>query len=337
MGRTPCVSKNICPNKKGVLLAEYAGRYHAVHEDVPHLPIGQSRESQSLGTLGTSTCANKTLESVSLDFITHLPKVREYDAILVIVDRFSKYATFVPTPKLCSAELTAQLFFKHVVKLWGILSSIISDRDGRFIGTFWTELFAFLGTTLNISSSYHPQTNGQTERFNCLLEEYLCHFVDARQKNWIQLLDVSQFCFNCQTSSSTGKSSVEIVSGRQSALPHIIDHPYAGKNPQAQSFTREWKQTTDIAQAYLVKASKHMKKWADKKRRPLQFRAGDQVLIKLRPEQIRFRNRKDQQLVRKYEGPVEVLKKIGATFYRVALPTWMKIHPVTETLIQERQ
>ena len=93
-------------------------------------------------------------ESVSLDFITHLPKVGEYDAILVIVDRFSKYATFVPTPKLCSAELTAQLFFKHVVKLWGILSSIISDRDGRFIGTFWTELFVFLGTTLNISSSY---------------------------------------------------------------------------------------------------------------------------------------------------------------------------------------
>ena len=159
-------------------------------------------------------------------------------------------------------------------------------------------------------------------------KEYLRHFVDARQKNWIQLLDVVQFCFNCQTSSSTGKSPFEIVSGRQLALPHIIDHPYVVKNPQAQNFTREWKQTTDIAQAYLEKASKHMKKWADKKCWPLQFRAGDQVLIKLRPEQIRFRNRKDQKLVRKYEGPVEVLKKIRATSYRVALPTWMKIHPV---------
>jgi len=71
-----------------------------------------------------------------------------------------------------------------------------------------------------------------------------------------------------------------------------------------------------------------MKKWADKKRRPLEFRAGDQVLIKLRPEQIRFRSRKDQRLVRKYEGPVEVLKKIGATSYRVALPAWIQIHPV---------
>ena len=71
-----------------------------------------------------------------------------------------------------------------------------------------------------------------------------------------------------------------------------------------------------------------MKKWADKKRRPLQFWAGDQVLIKLRPEHIRFRSRKDQRLVRKYEGPVEVLQKIGATSYIVALPTWMKIHPI---------
>ncbi|KAA0067362.1 reverse transcriptase [Cucumis melo var. makuwa] len=71
-----------------------------------------------------------------------------------------------------------------------------------------------------------------------------------------------------------------------------------------------------------------MKKWADKKRRPLEFRAGDQVLIKLRPEQVRLRGRKDQRLVRKYEGPVEVLKKVGNTSYRVALPTWMKIYPV---------
>ena len=263
-----------------------------------------------------------------MDFITHLPKVGDYETILVIIDRFSKYATFVPTTKQCSAELTAQLFFKHIVKLWGVPTSIVSDRDGRFIGTFWTELFTFLGTSLNVSSSYHPQTDGQTERFNCMLEEYLRHFVTARQRNWSQLLDVAQFCFNAHTSSSTGKSPFEIVCGRQPVLPHLVDHPYAGKNPQAHNFTREWKQTTDIARASLEKASKRMKKWADKKRRPLELRVGDQVLIKLRPGQIRFRGRKDQRLVRKYEGPVEVLKKVGNTSYKVALPTWMKIHPV---------
>ncbi|TYK28654.1 reverse transcriptase [Cucumis melo var. makuwa] len=280
------------------------------------------------GLLDPLPVPTRPWESVSMDFITHLPKVGDFEAILVIIDRFSKYATFIPTTKHCSAEMTAQLFFKHVVKLWGVPISIVSDRDGRFIGSFWTELFSFLGTSLNISSSYHPQTDGQTERFNCMLEEYLRHFVNARQKNWVQLLDVAQFYFNAQTSSSTGRSPFEIVSGRQPVLPHLVDHPFAGKNPQALNFTKEWKQTNDIARAYLEKASKRMKKWANKKRRPLEFRAGDQVLIKLRPEQVRFRGRKDQRLVRKYEGPVQVLKKVGNTSYRVVLPTWMKIYPV---------
>ncbi|TYK31116.1 reverse transcriptase [Cucumis melo var. makuwa] len=224
-------------------------------------------EVKVAGLLDPLLVPTRPWESVSMDFITHLPKVGDFEAILVIIDCFSKYATFIPTTKQCSAEMTAQLFFKYVVKLWGVPTSIVSDRD-------------------------------------------------------------AQFCFNAQTSSSTGRSPFEIVSGRQPVLPHLVDHPYVGKNPQALNFTKEWKQTNDIARAYLEKASKRMKKWADKKRRPLEFRAGDQVIIKLRPEQVRFRGRKDQRLVRKYEGPVEVLKKVGNTSYRVALLTWMKIYPV---------
>ncbi|KAA0060093.1 uncharacterized protein E6C27_scaffold39G00090 [Cucumis melo var. makuwa] len=210
------------------------------------------------GLLDPLPVPTRSWESVSMDFITHLPKVGDFEAILVIIDRFSKYATFIPTTKQCSAEMTAQLFFKHVVKLWGVPTSI-SEHILKL----------------------PPQTDGHTERFNCMLEEYLRHFVNARQKNWVQLLDIAQFCFNAQTSSSTGRSLFEIVSGRQPVLPHLVDHPFAGKNPQALNFTKEWKQTNDIARAYLEKASKRMKKWADKKRRPLEFRAGDQVLIKL--------------------------------------------------------
>ncbi|KAL0549524.1 hypothetical protein IC582_014009 [Cucumis melo] len=195
------------------------------------------------GLLDPLPVPTRPWESVSMDLITHLPKVGDFEAILVIIDRFSKYTTFILTTKQCSVEMTAELFFKHVVKLWGVPTSIVSDRDGRFIGSFWTELFSFLGTSLNISSSYDPQTDGQTERFNCMLEEYLRHFVNARQKNWVQLLDVAQFCFNAQTSSSTGRSPFEIVSGRQPVLPHLVDHPFAGKNPQTLNFTKEWKQT----------------------------------------------------------------------------------------------
>ncbi|TYK11030.1 reverse transcriptase [Cucumis melo var. makuwa] len=191
-----------------------------------------------------------------MDFITHLPKVCDFEAILVIIDRFSNYATFIPTTKQCSAEMTAQLFFKHVVKLWGVPTSILPPPDGR------------------------PDRAIQLHARGIL----------------------APFC-KCKAKE-------------------------LGKNPQALNFTKEWKHTNDIARAYLEKASKQMEKWADKKRRPLEFREGDQVLIKLRPKQIRFRGRKDQRLIRKYEGLVELLKKVGNTSYRVTLPTWMKIYPV---------
>lgn len=128
-----------------------------------------------------------------MDFITHVSKVGDFETILVIIYRFLKYATFNFTTKLCSIELMIWLFFRHVIKLWGVPTRIVSDKDGRFIGTFWIKLFTLLETSLNISLSYHPQTDGQTERFNCSLKEYLCHFVDARQISWVQLLDVPYY------------------------------------------------------------------------------------------------------------------------------------------------
>ncbi|KAH6782195.1 hypothetical protein C2S51_007488 [Perilla frutescens var. frutescens] len=91
-----------------------------------------------------------------MDFITDLPKVGDLDAIMMVVDKFSKYAAFVPAPKTITAEETAQLFFKHIIKFWGLPRDIISDRDSCFTGNFWTKLFRLLGSKLNMSSSFHP-------------------------------------------------------------------------------------------------------------------------------------------------------------------------------------
>ena len=129
------------------------------------------------------------------------PQVGEMESILVIIDR-----------------------------LWGILTSIISNHDPRFTGTFWTELFKLLGVKPKRLFKLSPHTNGQAERFNSMLEEFLRHFIDARQKNWVQMLDVAQFSFNCQQSSSTGKTPLEIVCGRLPLMPHVIDHSYAGRS-----------------------------------------------------------------------------------------------------------
>ena len=102
-------------------------------------------------------------------------------SILVVVDRFSKYATFIAAPLDCSAEEAARVMIKDVVKYWEVPHNIISDRDAQFLGRFWTELFKLLGSKLYFSTSLHPQTDGQTERINSLLEQYLRHYVSANQ------------------------------------------------------------------------------------------------------------------------------------------------------------
>ena len=280
------------------------------------------------GLLEPLPVPSRPWESVSMDFISSLPKVGEHSSVFVVVDRFSKYATFIPTTKSSNATETAQLFFKHVVKFWGVPQNIVSDRDARFTGKFWTELFNILGSELNMSSSYHPQSDGQTERFNGMLEEYLRHFVSANQKNWVDLLDIAQFCFNIHQSSSSNKSPMEIIMGQQPLLPHTVATPYTGRCPKAYQFAKDWKQNSEVAKAFLEKASKRMKKWADEKRRPREFNVGDQVLIKLLPEQVRSLRNKDKRLIQKYMGPVPIIARIGKVAYKVELPPGVKIHPV---------
>ena len=125
------------------------------------------------------TVAERPWESVTMDFITCLPKSDGYGTIMVVVDMFLKYATFMLATAGCTTKEAAKLFFKHVVKNWGLPRHIISDRDPRFSGNFWRDLFEILGTELHFSTSFHPQTDGKTERVNALLECYLRHFISS--------------------------------------------------------------------------------------------------------------------------------------------------------------
>ena len=120
--------------------------------------------------------------SVSMEFITQLPQVQAYNGIMVVVDHFSKYVVFVPTKILCGGEQTAELFFKNIVKYWGMPLSIVSDRDPCFTDRFWTTLFKLVRTELLMSSSYQTQKDGQTERINVLLEDYLRNTISPTLK-----------------------------------------------------------------------------------------------------------------------------------------------------------
>ena len=141
--------------------------------------VDKTERKKEAGLLQTLPSPESPWLSVSMDFISGFPKVDGKASIMVIVDRFSKYSVFIAAPELCSSEVAAGMFYKNVVKYFGVPTDIVSDRDTRFTGRFWTTLFIMMGTELKFSTANHPQTDGQTERINHLLEEYLRHYVIA--------------------------------------------------------------------------------------------------------------------------------------------------------------
>jgi hypothetical protein len=127
-------------------------------------------------------------ESISMDFITGLPLVQGKDCIYVVVDRLTKFAHFFAISSKYSTTQVAKLFFREVFRLHGLPKTIVSDRDNRLMEGFWQELFRLVGTELTPSTSYHPQTDGQTKIVNKWLEGYLRNYVSGQQKAWIKWL-----------------------------------------------------------------------------------------------------------------------------------------------------
>ncbi|KAE8716635.1 Protein NRT1/ PTR FAMILY 3.1 [Hibiscus syriacus] len=254
-----------------------------------------------VGLLQPLPIPERPWESISMDFIIGLPKTDGLSSIMVVVDRFSKYVTFIPESKVCPAVEAARLFLKHVVKYWGMPKTIISDRDTRFTGRFWTELFKLMGSSLNFSTAIHPQTDGQTERVNALLEIYLRHY-------------------------ATNQSPFEIVTGQQPLTPNTIVTKYEGPNPSAHNVAKEWHEQHDLARACLHKAGKRTKKWADRKRRDVNFEFGDLVLAKL--ANILLHADVHKGLVRRYEGPFQIVKRVGTMAYKLELPPTIRAYPV---------
>ena len=131
-----------------------------------------------------------------MDFIVDLPAFEGHDSVLVVVDRFSKMAHFLPCSKDIDAAGTAKLFLDQVFKLHGFPETIISDRGSVFTSKFWSRLLELCGVKRKLSTSYHPQIDGQTERINQILEQYLRAYCDYQQDNWCPLLSMAEFAYN---------------------------------------------------------------------------------------------------------------------------------------------
>jgi transposase InsO family protein len=159
-----------------------------------------------------------------MDFITGLPHTSKgYDSIWVIVDRLTKVAHFIPVNTTYKCSQLAKLYMAQIVYLHGVLKKIVSDRGSQFTSRFWKSLHDNMGTKLNFGSTYHPQTDGQTERTNQALEDMLRACVLRHGGSWDKSLPYAEFSYNNSYQASLEMSPFEALYGRKCITPLYWD------------------------------------------------------------------------------------------------------------------
>ncbi|GJP52473.1 hypothetical protein CLOM_g11582, partial [Closterium sp. NIES-68] len=225
----------------------------------------KSTKQKKAGLLQPLPVPEQPWQVVSLDFITGLPPTSSgHDAILVVIDKFSKMGHFIPTHTTARTEETAQLFVRYIISQHGIPTTLISDRDPKFTSKFWKELMSLLGTKLAMSSAYHPQTDGQTERLNQIVEQLLRAACKDEISKWDLHLPVLEFAYNNTTHGATGQTPFFLCYGRHPLTPQ---KPTASATVQpAHDFITTMHQLWDRTHKRLVDIQQQQKRQADRRR-----------------------------------------------------------------------
>ncbi|MCH93451.1 ROOT HAIR defective 3 GTP-binding family protein, partial [Trifolium medium] len=191
----------------------------------------QAKVSNTLpsGLLQPLPIPKQVWEDIAMDFITGLPIVNGLSFIMVVVDRLTKYAHFLTLKADYSSKTVAEAFMSNLVKLHEMPRSIVSDRDKVFTSAFWHHLFKLHGTTLAMSSAYHPQTDGQSEILNKCLEMYLRCFTYENPKGWVKALPWSEFWYNTAFHTKLSMTPFKALYGRDP--PTLTRQPITSQDP----------------------------------------------------------------------------------------------------------
>lgn len=265
--------------------------------------------------------------SISMDFVEGLPRSNGKDMIWVVVDRMSKYTHFTALAHPITAATLAQVFMDQIFKLHGAPANIVSDRDPLFISTFWREFLGELGVEQNLSSSYHPQSDGQSKVINRCLENYLRAFTWQYPQSWSRWLAMAEWWYNTSFHSSINTTPFEIMYGQSPPL-HL---PYLPQDSRVDAIDRSFYAREEMLRTLklnLQRAVNRMKQQDDKRRSERKFDIGDWVLLKLQSyRQKSVENRVSDKLSQRYYGPYEVLARVGKVAYTLKLPVGSKVHP----------
>lgn len=267
-------------------------------------------------------------EQVSMDFVTSLPRTSSgHDAVMVVTERLTKFCVFIPTTSDVTAPKVADLFIKHVYcgLSAGVPKVIISDRDSKFTSAFWRSLFGALGTKLAMSSAFHPETDGSSERVNRTLQQILRCYCSERPSSWDKQLHFAQFAVNGAKHVSTKYSPAYLMFGFEPATPAVLQDPgcITTHVQSTREMLRDMSNALLAAQHNMEQALRQQAAQANKHRRALVFNVGDMVLLSTQHMHLQ-----PSKFTPRFVGPYHITEIINPVAVRLALPPSTRMHDV---------
>ena len=295
----------------------------------------KTRRHQPYGELRPLPVPEHPWQHISWDFVTGLPEADGKDAVLVVVCRLTKMRHLIPCSERTSAKDLADLFVANVWRLHGLPETIVSDRGSTFASEFWSQLCSRLGIQPRLSTAFHQQTNGQTERMNAIFEAYLRAYVAYQQDDWLRLLPLAEFVGNNTESETIGTTLFFANSGCHPKMNFELDQPAQANLDalDADSQARRLQEIHEHCRVNMRWAQDRYKEFADRNRLPAPvYRPGDKVWLDARNITT---TRPCRKLDYKRLGPFTVKRAIGSHAYELDLPATLRIHPVQHTWLLE--
>ena len=302
----------------------WKGMYKDIEDYVKSCDICQrikAKRHRSYGNLQSLPHAEAKWKHLTMDFITGLPGSQdrhgtEFDAILVIVDRFTKMAVYIPCKKTIDAADLADLFIEKITSRFGNPAFIVSDRGTVFTSKFWSTVCYHLKMKSKLSTAFHPQTDGQTERQNQTLEQYLRAYVNFQQDDWVYWIPLAEFAYNNSVHGSTGYTPFFLLMGYHPEINIEPEEMEAGAAPNAQLLTEELELVRlELAERYRF-ATATQAHYYDLKHKPQTFATGDHVFLS---SKYIANRRPSKKLDWKWLGPFKVIEPVGTQSYRLEL------------------